>query len=339
MSRLRDRPTTSELRRDPILRRWVIVAPERAGELGTRRTTLDAPVAAEACPFCPGAEAANPDEIQRVAVDGTWAVRVTPDRHPLLRIEGGPGARAVGMFDFMNAVGAHELVVDTPDHVGTWADFSPAHMARLLAVYRDRVRDLRRDRRFRFVTVLMNRGAVWSRYTHAHSHVIATPFAPKRIEDELAGAHQYHRRKERCAFCDALAEERDARTRVVVEAEGMVAFAPYASEHAYETWLLPTRHAADFDAARDDELAALAHVLVDVLRRLRRVLDDPPYSVALHAGPFDGLHHADYHWHWEIVPLLGLELGMEWATGIFSNPVPPETAADTLRRAVGAGVR
>src|SRR5215831_4591678 len=172
MHRLRDRPTTSELRRDPILRRWVIIAPERIGDLAARRAAFADPATATDCPFCPGAEDANPDEIARVDRDGRWVVRITPDRHPVLRIEGGSGERAVGMFDAMNAVGAHELVVDAPAHGETWADFTPAHMEDLLRAYRDRVRDLRRDPRFRFVSVLMNHRAAWSRYPHAHSHVL-----------------------------------------------------------------------------------------------------------------------------------------------------------------------
>lgn len=331
-----DRPTAAELRRDPILRRWVIVAPERSGDLVPRRAGPGDPVAPGDCPFCPGAEAANPVEIARVqATEGRWSVRVTPDRHPLLRIEGGLDRRAVGMFDVMNAVGAHELVVDTADHARTWADFTPVHMEQLLGLYRERVRDLRRDPRFRFALVLMNRGATWSRYSHAHSHVVATPFVPKRIEEELAGAEAYHRLKERCAFCDQLAEELDRRTRVIAERRGCVAFAPYASQHPYETWVLPTRHGPDFAAVEDDTLAGMAELLVDLVGRLRRLLDDPPYSVALHTGPLDGSRETDYHWHFEIVPLVGQELGMEWATGIVSNPVPPEAAADALRRAAG----
>jgi UDPglucose--hexose-1-phosphate uridylyltransferase len=336
---LHDRPTASELRRDPILRRWVIVAPERAADLVRRRAGAVDPVPAAECPLCPGAEAANPVEIARVANGGGWTIRVTPDRHPLLRIEGDLDQRAVGMFDCMNAVGAHELVVDTPDHQRSWAEFDPAHMASLLGMYRDRLRDLRRDTRFRFATVLMNRGAAWSRYSHAHSHVIATPFAPRRIDDELTGAVAYHRRKERCAFCDQLAEELHLRTRVVAEGTGTVVLAPYASQHPYETWLVPTRHASDFATIDDDGLLDLATLLVDVVGRLRRVLDDPPYSVALHAGPLDGSNPAAYHWHWEVVPLVGQELGMEWATGIVSNPVPPEAAANALRQAAGESAR
>jgi UDPglucose--hexose-1-phosphate uridylyltransferase len=328
-----DRPTASELRRDPILRRWVVVAPQRTSDLVSRRAETVDPVPAAACPFCPGAETANPVEIARAADGDAWTIRVTPDRHPLLRIEGGLDQRAVGMFDCMNAVGAHELVIDTADHALSWADFAPAHMVRLLAIYRERLRDLRRDVRFHYAIVLMNRGAAWSRYSHAHSHVIATPFAPKRIEEELLGAELYHRRKERCAFCDQLSEEVDARTRIVAERPGFVALAPYASQHPYETWVLPSLHEADFGAISDDGLVELAGMLVDLAGRLRRVLDDPPYSVALHAGPLDGSHRADYHWHWEIVPLIGQELGMEWASGIVSNAVPPEAAADALRYA------
>jgi UDPglucose--hexose-1-phosphate uridylyltransferase len=251
----------------------------------------------------------------------------------LLRIEGDIERRPAGMFDFMNAIGAHELVADAAEHESTWADFSPAHMARLLAVYRDRSRDLRRDGRFRYVLVLMNRGASWSRYTHPHSHIVAAPFTPKRIEEELAGARAYYRQKERCAFCDQVAEERHAGIRIVSEQPGFVALTPFASEHAYETWIVPSRHEADFGQLPDDGLRPLATLLVDTLGRLRRALDDPAYSIALHAGDVDGSDATEYHWHWEIVPLLGHEFGMEWATGIISNPVPPEAAAGMLRRA------
>jgi UDPglucose--hexose-1-phosphate uridylyltransferase len=275
----------------------------------------------------------NPKEIAVASEAGRWSVRVTPDRQPLLRIEGDPGRRGVGMSDVMNAIGAHELVTDTPAHERTWADFTPAHMARLLAMYRARTADLRKDGRFRHVIVLTNHGAVWSRFRHAHSHVIATPFTPKRIEEELAGAREHYRMKERCVFCDQITVEVDAGVRVVARNRDMVTFTPFASEHPYEMWIAPLKHAADFEASAEPVLLPLAELLVDALARLRRALHDPPYSVALHAAPLDGRDHAEFHWHWEIVPHLGHELGMEWATGIFSNPVPPEEAARQLRAA------
>jgi len=329
----------SELRRDPILRRWVIMAPERAADVVARRPDPPLPDRSTPCPFCPGNETLNPEEIA-VACDGNgWVVRVTPDKRPLLRIEGDPDRRAAGMFDVMNAIGAHELVADTSEHERSWADFSPAHMARLLAVYRERTLDLRGDRRFRHVFVVKNHGAVWSNYVHAHSHVIATPFTPKRLEEELAGAREYHRMRERCVFCDQLAEELRVGRRIVARNGRFLAFAPFASEYPYETWIMPLEHAAEFGTVADAALEPLAEIMVETLARLRAALGDPPYSVALHAGPLAGDHPAEFHWHWELVPHLGHQLGMEWATGIYSNPVPPEDAARQLLAAGGASGR
>jgi len=320
----------SELRRDPILRRWVVIAPSREGDLAPRR--LDHPPAHDGpCPFCPGNESLNPVEIIRVGDDDGWRVRVTPDRDPLLRIEGDLDRRGAGMFDVMNAVGAHELVTDTPEHTRAWADFTPAEMRTLLEVYRARVDDLRRDSRFRHVAVLKNHGAAWSRFPHAHSHVIATPFTPKRLEEEIGGAREYYRIKERCAFCDQLAEERRSGARVIAANGEFVTFAPFASAHPYELSVTPIAHAADFGPASDRSLGHLAELLVDAVARLRTALDDPPYSVALHAGPLVGTDQAEFHWHWEIIPHLTREVGMEWATGILANPIPPEEAARRLR--------
>jgi len=178
---------------------------------------------------------------------------------------------------------------------------------------------------------LKNPGAVWSRYGHSHSHVVATPFTPKRLEEEIAGAREYYRMRERCVFCDQITEEVRSGQRVVARNADFVTFAPFASEHPYETWVAPLEHAADFGALSDGALSSLAEQLVGALARLRVALADPPYSVALHAGPLDGGNQAEFHWHWEVVPHLSHELGMEWATGIYSNPVPPEDAARQLR--------
>ena len=309
------------------------MAPERTPDLGPRRPVV-APPDPGPCPFCPGNESLNPVEIAAADDGDGWLVRVTPDKQPLLRIEGDLVRRGSGMFDLMNAIGAHELVSDTPDHTRGWADFSPAEMARLLLMYRNRLNDLRRDPRFRYVLVLKNHWAVWSRYQHAHSHVVATPFTPKRLEEELAGAREYYRMKERCVFCDQLTEELRTGARVVDRNEHFLAFAPFAAEHPYEMWISPLAHAADFGARGDEALVPLAELLVDALARLGKTCDDPAYSVALHSGALDGSDRAEFHWHWEIVPHLGHELGMEWATGIFSNPVAPEEAARRLRDAL-----
>ena len=220
----------SELRRDPLLRRWVIIAPERRADLITRRLLRPPVVQEDPCPFCPGNEHMNPAEIYVARTERTaqnphgWAVRITPDQKPLLRIEGALERRGVGLFDLMSATGAHELVTDTPDHDAHWADFDLAQMERLLHSYLARYNDLRQDRRFLHAVIMKNYGAPWSRYPHQHSHIVAMPFTPRRIDDEFMGASEYFRLKERCVFCDALREEEMRNVRIVCGQRGFRRF-------------------------------------------------------------------------------------------------------------------
>lgn len=328
----------SELRRDPLLRRWVIIAPERRGDLIARRLTPPPIAQKTPCPFCPGNEHMNPAEILVVRgerpsqTSPAWLVRITPDQKPLLRIEGSLERRGVGQFDLMSATGAHELVTDTPDHTAHWADFDVAHMERLFRSYLTRYNDLRNDRRFRYAVIMKNHGAPWSRYPHQHSHIVAMPFTPRRIDDEFIGAQEYFELKERCVFCDALREEELRQDRVIAANADFVAIAPFASGFPFETWILPRRHMADFGAIGERSLPALAAIFQETMSRLRTTLNDPHFSLALHSGPLSGERSAEFHWHWELIPHLSGELGMEWATGVYFNPIAPEDAAACLRQ-------
>jgi len=266
-----------------------------------------------------------------------WRVRVTPDRQPLLRIEGPLERRGIGQFDLMSAIGAHELVTDTPEHNAHWADFDGAHMERLLRSYLARYNDLRNDRRFRHVVIMKNHGAPWSRYPHQHSHIVAMPFIPRRIEDEFVGAKEYFRLKERCVMCDALREEETAQERVIAANSDFAALAPFASGFPFETWILPRRHMSDFGMLGERGLPALASIFQEVMSKLRTTLHDPHFSLALHSGPLTGEYAEEFHWHWELIPHLSGELGMEWATGVYFNPMAPEAAAASLREGVPLG--
>jgi len=328
----------SELRRDPLLRRWTIIAPERRADLINRRLARPPhPPEEKPCPFCPGSEQANPEEIYVVRAEQTpqnpqgWAVRITPDRKPLLRIEGTVERRGVGVFDLMSATGAHELVIDTPEHDAHWADFDQTQMQRLLRSYLVRYNDLRNDQRFKHVVIMKNYGAPWSRYPHQHSHVVAMPFTPRRIDDEFFGAREYYNLKERCVFCDALREEELHGDRVVAANDDFVALAPFASGFPFETWVMPRRHMPDFGDLSERLIPAVAAIFQETMARLRTTLYDPHFSLALHSGPLNRERAEEFHWHWELIPHLSGELGMEWATGVYFNPIAPEDAAASLR--------
>src|SRR5436190_6754685 len=146
-----------ELRKDPVVGRWVIIATERA-----RRPSdfVAEPVRprASACAFCAGHESQTPPEILAGRPpDGEpngpgWTYRVVPNKFPALRIEGELEPAGDGIYDRMNGIGAHEVIIETPDHTTSLADLSPTHVAVVLEAWRQRMIDLQKDTRFEYVS-------------------------------------------------------------------------------------------------------------------------------------------------------------------------------------------
>jgi len=257
---------------------------------------------------------------------------VFPNRYPALKIEGDLDRTGDGLYDRMNGVGAHEVIVETPDHRRALADLSVEEMAQVLGAFRDRILDLKRDQRFRYVMIFKNhRAAAGASLPHAHSQLIALPTVPKNVVDEMEGSLAYFRYKERCIFCDIVHQEIADKKRVVHDGEGFLVAEPYAPKFPFETWIFPKRHRAAFESCTRDELSALAAGLRIALRKLRRALDDPPYNFILHTAPFPDGESPFYHWHLEIMPKLTEVAGFEWGSGFYINPTPPEEAARFLR--------
>jgi UDPglucose--hexose-1-phosphate uridylyltransferase len=329
-----------ELRKDPVVGRWVIISTERS-----RRPTNFNPVHVEKtghfCPFCPGQEDKTPPEVYAYRPDGGgangpgWQVRVVPNKFPALQIEGTLDRRGEGLYDKMNGVGAHEVVIETPVHDQDLAEMSVDHLEQVLTAYRERCLDLHRDRRFRYVLVFKNHGAqAGATLEHSHTQLIATPIVPKILMEEIEGSRKYYELKERCVFCDIVAQEtaeNDGR-RVVTMNERFIALAPFAPRFPFETWILPRRHDASFINIEDGgEFRDLAVVLKDTLSRLNRALDHPPYNFAVHTSPVSEGDLEYYHWHLEIMPSLSRVAGFEIGSGFHINPTPPEDAAQYLR--------
>jgi UDPglucose--hexose-1-phosphate uridylyltransferase len=330
----------SRLRKDPMTQRWVVISPDRAdlpaAPLPPRPTGLPS----EMCPFCPGHEARTAREIAVEREPGTpsdgpgWSVRVVADQYPIFRIEGGLEKNAEGMYDSMNPVGAHEILIETPNHSQHWADFDPLQLERVLRISRQRSLDLRNDKRFRHVMWIKNYGLPGSVFQHPHSHIMATAFVPRAIEEELKGFSDYFRWKERCVLCDILKQEQQDGRRILLSQDGVLSFAPFASRFPYECWIVPIGHSHDFGSVIPGTLRNLAQVLQRSIRALHRLLQDPPYTLVLHSSPLGEFSRDDYHWHFEVVPHPPQLIGPELGTGILINPIPPEIAAERLRAAL-----
>jgi UDPglucose--hexose-1-phosphate uridylyltransferase len=330
-----------ELRKDPVVGRWVIISTERS-----RRPTNFSPAAPQRaagyCPFCPGQEDKTPPEVYAVRANGEgvngsgWSVRVVPNKFPALQIEGTLDRRGEGLYDKMNGVGAHEVVIESPVHDQDLADLPIEHIEQVLQAYRARVLDLHRDRRFRYVLIFKNHGdQAGATLEHTHTQLIATPIIPKIIQEELEGSRRYYELKERCVFCDMVQQETAAEEsgrRLVSMNDRFLAMAPFAPRFPFETWILPRRHDASFESVEQpEELRDLAWMLKDTLGRLNRALNRPPFNFVLHTSPVTDQDLEYYHWHIEILPKLTRVAGFEIGSGFYINPTPPEDAAQYLR--------
>jgi len=321
-----------ELRKDPVLGRWVIIATERAKRPKDFTHAPPVPPAERACPFCPGNEELTPPEISRRPGPLGWAVRVVPNRFPALDSVGPATRQGSGIYDRVAGVGAHEVIIDSPAHDRQLADLSADELAGVVAAWRERACALEQDKRLRYVLIFKNHGpAAGASLEHSHCQLIATPVLPVLVKSELDGAQRYHRFRSRCVYCDMLKQERTDKARLVAEHDGFLTFAPFAPRFPFETWLLPLEHFGSFAALDERRVSGLARALKDALDRMNRVLDRPDYNFVVHCTPLDCPDAEHYHFHIELMPKLTIIAGFEVGTGFYINPVPPEDAAAYLR--------
>jgi UDPglucose--hexose-1-phosphate uridylyltransferase len=325
-----------ELRKDPATGKWVLVRPQIHQNGDSDQG---------ACPFCPGNEHLTPPEIAAYrppaggSNQGPWEVRVVPERDPYFFIEEALVREGIGMFDRISTRGASEIVVESPDHGMTLESADEVQIERVLWMYRDRVKDLKRDTNIRNVIVTRRYGKPGSRIQHPYSRVLAAPIVFDDLRTELTQAREYYAYKRRCVFCDTIREETAAGNRLIQLTSQFAAFVPYAARVPFELRVLPRRHASAFEEITPDEVADLARLLKSLCGLLVKATGDPSYRMTLHTAPNLGVKivqgewdtiERDYHWHLEI--LVYPERAM-WVAGIAVTDMLPEEAARILREA------
>ena len=335
-----------ELRRDPIIGRWVIIATERAGRPSDFKREEE-PASQERCPFCEGNEDKTPPEIMAIRRPGTkpngpgWEVRIVPSISGYLDAKGDLDRHGKGIYDLMNGVGTHEVIIMTPEHTGGVHSVKGPQMAKVVELLIQRIKSLRDDKRLKYVLVFANHGRIagGSNLGHLHLQLIATPVTPKRVKEELTGAKRYYDYKDRCVICDMIKQELNEDQRVICKVDGFIAIAPFCSRFPFETWIMPEEHSCDFDSLKKKDIEGLSRLYGHIFTRMNRLLGDFPFNIILHTAPFrrrqkkgywDTIEQ-DYHWHIEIMPRLTQVAGFEWGSGFYINPMPPEVACKALR--------
>jgi UDPglucose--hexose-1-phosphate uridylyltransferase len=318
----------------------VIIALERAKRPHDFKHQEQSVVETSACPFCEGNEDQTPTEIIAYRERGSrpngpgWRVRVIPNKFPALKIEGSLDKRGEGIYDKMAGVGAHEVIVESPQHHLSMAALSEENIREILWVYRDRLVDLKKDNRLLHGLLFKNVGpAAGASLEHTHSQLIVTPTVPISVWEEMTGALEFYNYRGRCIFCDIIQQELATESRIVLDSPHFTAFCPYASRFPFETWIVPKGHSSHYENIPKNALDDLGGTLRQVLSKLEKALDSPPYNYIIHTAPFDHQELPHYHWHIEIIPRLTKVAGFEWGSGFYINPMPPEDAAGFLRSA------
>lgn len=327
-----------ELRKDPVMGTWVIISSERSRRPFSFQNEL-IKTTPGLCPFCPGNESHTPPEIISYRPNGSqpnqpgWTLRVISNKYPALIVEGELHREVIGLYDKMHGVGAHEVVIETPEHNLNISEMTDDQARDVFWAYRERMLDLVKDLRLKYILVFKNQGeAAGASLEHPHSQLIATPIVPKRVMEELEGSKQYYDVKNSCVFCDIVRQEMTSNVRIVFVNESFICIQPFAPRFPFESWILPKEHLGSFPEMDPHEYLLLGRSMKELLKRLKVALKDPPFNYMIHTSPMDGQHHEYYHWHIEVIPKLTRVAGFEWGTGFYINPTAPEVAADFLKK-------
>lgn len=335
-----DKPV-SELRTDPVTGRKVYIAEDRAGRPSDysgreQEVVAQASRKTSECPFCAGHEKQTPPTLAEVDdAKGNWRVRVIPNKYPAVSEDPSNPSNTAPLLDATRqpANGSHEVIIESPEHLGDLTDLSAEHLTRVLAVYRDRVMFHLKQDQNKQISLFKNVGyAAGASLEHAHSQLVALPYVSPVLEAELTGTQQYHQQHGSCQFCDLLAEELASGERLVVDEEHFAVICAVAARQPFELWIAPKAHAANFTTATNDHLTQLANLLQQILKRLQHHLKPLSYNLLLHTSPAGEQYEETFHWHWELIPRTAQLAGLEWGSGVYINSLSPERAAKLLRQ-------
>jgi UDPglucose--hexose-1-phosphate uridylyltransferase len=342
--------TFNEVRKDYLLDRWVVIATERGRRPTDFARQEEKRAKTATCPLCPGNEHMTPPAILLYLKSGNnirkskdedgvrhrnWLIRVIPNLYPAFS----PPKDTLSLAQIrkgdslVTAVGHHEVLVESPGHDEGPANATSAQVAHVINGYLDRLGDLSSRPYVKYVSIFRNHGLeAGASLSHAHSQIIAAPFVPKTVKDEIRASKRFWNETGKCVFCDIIKRERGG-PRSVFENSKFIAFTPYASVNPVEFWIFPKKHETTLLEMSLNEVEAFAETLKKCLMGLKTLVNDPPYNYGFHLAT-NRENRDHYHWHLEVYPRLSIWAGFEKSAGVYINTVTPEAAAESLRNAI-----
>jgi UDPglucose--hexose-1-phosphate uridylyltransferase len=320
---------------NPLTGRWVTIVSERAqrpSDFAPRTESVEADPS-RPCPFCPGHEEATLPALESVDENGAWRMRVIPNLYPAFDGDDRLAVRNLGPVHVMaEASGIHEVFVLTPEHVGRVQNFTDDDVATVMQLLKRRLLEHASTPNIRYTQAIINHGReAGASLSHPHGQILGLPFVPGEILDE---ERAFARFEGGCILCTTVEAELVDGARVVFANDEVACISPFWAGSPYELLIIPRHHDLHLPDAGDDTLSAMGRAIRDALIHLTSALGDVSYNLVFHTAPHH--HEGVFHWHVHLWPKLVTTAGFERGTGVLINIVPPESAADDLRR---VGVR
>lgn len=321
----------SQLRLNPLTGRWVTINAERAmrpTDFATRIQTVESDPS-RPCPFCPGNEDPSAPAMLTIGSGDDWKMRVIPNLYPAFDGEDSLAVRNLGPVHVMaEASGAHEVFVFTRDHQGGIDTFDDDSCGQIMSVLKQRLLEHAATRNIRYTQAIVNHGReAGASLSHPHGQLLGLPFVPGEILDE---ERAFVRFEGGCILCATVESELVSGERVVLATDDAVVVCPFWSGGPYEILVIPRHHDQHLPDASDESLAGVGRAIRDALTHLNAVFPDVSFNLVFHTAPHQ--HDGPFHWHAHLWPKLTTVAGFERGTGVMINIVPPEQAADELRR-------
>lgn len=325
-----------EFRQNMLTNEWVIIATERAKrpeDFGKQiKPKPPLPKRSDNCPFCPGQEAQTPAALFTIQRNGSWQLRVVPNKFAALQKEISFRPKQAGRFLKATGYGIAEVIIETPIHNLTLATLDDSDVQDVVTAYRQRYRSVAAEKQIGFINIFRNHGErAGTSLEHPHSQLIATPIIPPHVRNPIEQAVRYFDTHGQCIYCDMLAEELRKRERIIAETDYFIAYAPYASRTPFEVRIMPRTHQASFGDIEGKEMADFAVFMKNILARIYRGLSDPDYNFIIRSAPVGDENAKYFHWYMLIIPKLTTPAGFEIGTGIYINITYPEACAEFLR--------
>jgi UDPglucose--hexose-1-phosphate uridylyltransferase len=328
----------SELRQDPVTGVVTVLEPERAGRPRDHARPEEQTTDPADCPFCAGHEDRTPPARLELALPGepSWTIRVFENLYPALTT--GPSHEwprdldAPWPYTGTSGFGVHEVIVESPRHDDSLAAYSLEHAALMVEAWAQRIHEWRLDGRFASALVFRNVGAAaGASMSHPHSQLIVLPRVPEALVKELGNFSQGAVAERRCILCDAMKADDDG-GRLVFDDGTTTVQAPWASPSPYFMRVAPRRCSDSVADASPRERASLGAALIAAARAMWGAFGDISYNMVLHDAPYSARHAGlPFHWHVEIFPRMSGLAGFEWGSGVYTNVIDPDVAADALR--------